>query len=109
MLDYKPGVPTFAPRHNGKLQTLISTCGLIDPLARHYSSRPFPASHIRGSAWIDYILVTPRLFSAASASGSLSYHMLFHGDHRAYYIDFTATELFSDPAYEIAPAIHQRL
>jgi hypothetical protein len=45
-LSYRLNTPTLAPGHNGTLATLISTCGLVDPLARQHSSRPFPASHI---------------------------------------------------------------
>ncbi len=31
-LQYKPGIPTACKTHNGKLSTLITTCGLQDPL-----------------------------------------------------------------------------
>jgi hypothetical protein len=30
-------------------------------------------------------------------------------DHRAYYIDFDSQEMFSDPAYIIAPPAHRQL
>jgi hypothetical protein len=104
-MKYIPSTPTIAPCHDGKLETLISSCGL----ARHHSSRPFPPSHIRGSQRINYIFVTPGIFPATQSSGSLSYHTLFQGDHRAYYLDFDAQALFSDRAYEISPAIHRKL
>ncbi len=108
-VQYIASTPTISPRHNGKLETLISSCGLMDPLACHHNSRPFPASHIRGSDRIDFILVTPGIFSATQSSGSLSFHTLFQGDHRAYFLDFDAKALFSDPAYEISPAIYRTL
>lgn len=70
-LDHKPGIPIIAPQHNGKLQMLNSTCGLLDPLTRQHSSCLLPASHIWGSEKIDFILVTPGIFSSITASGSL--------------------------------------
>jgi hypothetical protein len=74
-----------------------------------HSSRPFPASHIRGSKRIDYILVTPSLVPAVTNSGSLAFHSLFHSDHRAYYLDFNSVLLFSAPAYDIAPPSYRQL
>lgn len=47
-LSYKEGVTTMDKAHDGKLSTLISSCRLVNPLARHHSSRPIPASHIKG-------------------------------------------------------------
>jgi hypothetical protein len=74
-----------------------------------HSSRPFPASHIRGSKRIDFIFVTPRLQPAVLTSGSLAFHSLFHSDHRAYYVDFDALLMFADPAHDIAPPSYRRL
>ena len=95
--------------HNGKLSTLVASCGLKDPLALQHSSRPFPASHIQGSKRTDFIFVTPRLQPAVLASGSLAFHSLFHSDHRAYYVDFDALLMFADPAYDIAPPSYRHL
>jgi hypothetical protein len=108
-LDYNPAHPTVSPSHNGKLCTLVASCGLKDPLALQHSSRPFPASHIRGSKRIDFIFVTPRLQPAVLNSGSLAFHSLFHSDHRAYYVDFDALLMFVDPAHDIAPPSYRRL
>jgi hypothetical protein len=58
-LQYNPDLPTVTSSHNRKLSTLIASCGLKDPLAMQHESRPFPASHIRGSKRIDFLLVTP--------------------------------------------------
>jgi hypothetical protein len=100
-LSYREGIPTLDKNHDGKLSTLISMCCLADPLARHHCSRPIPPSHVRGSQRIDFILTTPGIFPAAESSGSLSHHSLFRSKHRAYFVDFNATQLFADPAYEI--------
>jgi hypothetical protein len=108
-LDYSQDRITVSKIHNGQLGTLIATCGLRDPLALQHSSRPFPASHIRGMKRIDFILVTPRIEPAALNSGSLAFHSLFNSDHRAYYIDLDALLLFADPAFDIAPPCHRRL
>jgi len=100
-LPYLPGVPTIDRKHNGALSTLLSTCGVADPLACQYSSCPFPASHIQGTNQIDYIFTSTTLLSAVIASGCLSFPSLFNSDHRAYYLDIDSILLFADPAYEI--------
>jgi hypothetical protein len=80
-LVYTPGIPTLDRTHDGKLATLIATCGLVDPLARQHSSRPIPPSHDRGSDRIDFMLVSPNLMSAVLSSGCLSSHTIFNSDH----------------------------
>lgn len=87
-VEYHPECLTVSPNHNGKLCTLIASCGLRDPLALQHNSHPFPASHIWGSKCIDFILVTSNLVSAVTSSGSFPFHSLFHSDHWAYFMDF---------------------
>jgi hypothetical protein len=101
-LQYQQDKLTISKTHDGKLSTLIASCGLKDPLACHHPERPFPASYFRGKNRIDYILITPRLLEAVERSGSLPLYSLFQGDHRPYYIDFNAAIAFADSAYEIA-------
>jgi exonuclease III len=108
-LQYKEGIPTYDKKHDAKLSTLISTCNLVDPLAKQHSSRPFPASHIRGSERIDFILVSQTIDMAVKASGCLSFSSLFNSDHKNYCVDFDAKLLFSDPAYEIAPRSYRKV
>jgi hypothetical protein len=108
-LQYKEGIPTLDKKHDAKLSTLISTCSLVDPLAKQHSSRPFPASHIRGSERIVFILVSQTIDMALKASGCLSFYSMFNSDHRGYYVDFDAKLLFSDPAYEMAPRSYRKL
>ncbi len=83
-LPYESGKLTQDETHDGKLATLIATCGLQDPLAAQHPERPFPASYFRGKNRIDYILVTPRLKPAVLHTGSLPLYSLFQGDHRPY-------------------------
>jgi hypothetical protein len=108
-VEYHPERLTVSPNHNGKLCTLIASCGLRDPLALQHNSHPFPASHIWGSKRIDFILVTSNLVPAVTSSGSFPFHSLFHSDHWAYFMDFDSSILFSDPAYDIAPPGYRRL
>ncbi len=69
---YNPDIPTrphlltcdssklaLNKTHDGKLATLIASCGLQDPLAVQHPERPFPASYFHGSNRIDYIFLTP--------------------------------------------------
>jgi len=76
-VTYHPDRPILSPTHNGKLGTLITSCGLRDPLALQHESRPFPASHIRGSQRIDFTLVTPGILPAVTSSGSLGFNSCF--------------------------------
>lgn len=83
-LTHQSGKITLDKKHDGKLATLISTCGLKDPLAVQHHERPFPPSYFRGQNRIDYILVTPQLMSSVIRSGSLPFYSIFQGDHRPY-------------------------
>jgi hypothetical protein len=100
---------TQAATHYSKLATLVSTCGLCLPLAHQHTSRPFPASLIRGRNQIDYILVSQAILPAIQCSGVMSHHSLVRGDHRPYYLDLDSALLFADPAYQIAPASNRKL
>ena len=108
-LSYHKEKLTTSSTHNGKLATLVSTCQLSLPLAIQHETRPFPASHVAGKNQIDYIFVSKALLPAVQRSGVLSHHSLTRGDHRPYYIDLDAALLFSDPAYQIAPATVRQL
>jgi exonuclease III len=108
-LEYREGFLTVNSTHDGKLATLVATCNLCLPLARQHTTRPFPASHIMGRNQIDYILVSQTLLPAVQRSGVLSHHLFIKGDHRPYYLDFDASLLFSDPAYQIEPAFIRKL
>jgi hypothetical protein len=101
-LSYEVGKLVYDKNHDGKLATLIATCGLKDPLADQHPERPFPASYFRGKNRIDYILVTPRLSAAVLHTGSLPLYSLFQGDHRPYYMDLDASIAFADNAHEIS-------
>jgi hypothetical protein len=105
---FTPAIPTTDNKHDGKLSTLVATCGLVDPLARQHSSRPIPPLHNRGFKRIDFMFVSSNIMSAVVSSWCLSSHSVFNSDHRAYFLDFSAEQLFSDPAYEIErPQYHQ--
>ena len=108
-LPFDQATHTVDPTHNGKLSTLVSSCGLCLPLALQHTTRPFPASHITGRNQIDYMFVSKSIFSAVQQSGVLSHHSLVHADHRPYYLDFDSSILFDDPAYIIEPAALRKL
>lgn len=108
-LPYQTDRLTTSPTHNGKLATLVSTCHLCLPLALQHETRPFPASHISGRNQIDYIFVSKSLLPAVQHSGVLPHLSLTRGDHRPYYIDFDASVMFSNPAYQIEPASIRQL
>lgn len=104
-LQYDSSKLTSDSSHDGKLAALVASCGLCLPLARQHTTRPFPASHIRG----DYIMISQSLLPAVQHSGVSSHHSLVRGDHLPYYLDFDSSILFSDPAYNIEPASFRKL
>jgi hypothetical protein len=106
---YQPDKPIKDTTDNSSLRTLAVTCGLIDILAIHHSSRPFPATHIRGQKRIDYMLISAPLQAAVERSGILPYHSVFSGDHRPYYLDFNADLLFSGSTSPLAPPCQRSL
>lgn len=108
-LEYMNASLTVSPQHDGNFSTLVTTCNLCLPLAHQHTIRPFPASHISGRKQIEYIFVSKTILPAVLRSGVLSHHSLTKGDHRPYYLDFDASILFSDPAYNIEPASVRRL
>ena len=108
-LLYQPDKPIKDTTDNSSLRTLAITCGLIDILAIHHSSRPFPATHIRGQKRIDYMLISAPLQAAVERSGILPYHSVFSGDHRPYYLDFNADLLFSGSTSPLAPPCQRSL
>jgi len=63
-LPFNPERLTVATAYNGKLSTLVTSCGLCLPLAQQHSTRPFPASHISGRNQIDFIFVSRSIQNA---------------------------------------------
>jgi hypothetical protein len=102
LLPYSKDKLVMSKTHDGKLATLVASCGLKDPLALQHQERPFPASYFRDKNRVDFIFETPRLLPAVERSGSLPYYSMFQGDHRPYYLDLTASIVFADNTYEIA-------
>jgi hypothetical protein len=108
-LEYNPNYITINSAHDGSLRTLSVTCGLVDVLADQHSSRPLPATYIRGKKCIDYILVSASIQHAVERSGILPYHSIFSGDHRPCFLDFNATALFSSLTSPLAPPCQRSL
>ena len=109
-LPFNPERLTVDSAHNGKLSTLVTSCGLCLPLAQQHSTRPFPASHISGRNQIDFNFVSRSIQNAVQRSGVLSHHSLVRRDHHPYYLDFDSSIiLFDDPAYKIEPAMLRKL
>jgi len=76
-LAYKEGIHPVHQNHNGSLATLVTTCGLVDPLAVHHKTRPIPPTYNRGSSRIDYIFVSTSILPAVQRSGILPYQSMF--------------------------------
>jgi hypothetical protein len=95
-LHYQDGTHIYAPRHDGSLASLATTCGLIDSLA-YFHPPPYPSTYARGPNRLDYILISEDIIHAVTRSGILPLYSVFTGDHNACYIDIDATLLFAEP------------
>jgi len=108
-VPYKEGVHQTPRNHSGSLATLVATCGLLDPLACHHSSRPFPATYNRGKSRLDYILASTSLMPAVICCGIFPYQSIFCSDHRPCFLDFDSRTLFDDSTKEMAPPCRRQL
>ena len=104
-----PPTPTINSHHNGTLDTLIRSTGLIDVLSHQHPASHYPATYNRGKKRIDLILVSISLLPAVARSGILPYHSLFQGDHRPCYVDLDATIAFEGKTPSICPPCQRSL
>jgi hypothetical protein len=109
MTTCDPQKPTINPHHNGTLDTLIRSTGLIDVLSHQHPASHYPATYNRGRKRIDLILVSISLLPAVTRSGILPYHSLFQGDHRPCYVDLDVTIAFDGKTPSICPPCQRSL
>jgi len=108
-LSYVEGKHPVSKTHDGSLATLITTCGLVDPLATQHKSRPFPSTYNRGQSRLDYMFVTSGILSSIIRSGILPYQSIFYSDHRPCFLDIDAGVLFEENTHEIVPPCRRQL
>jgi len=89
--------------HDGSFNTLMTTCGLIDPLLLQHTQETPRSTYSRGSQRIDNILISKGLHPAIKHSGILPYDGIFSSDHRACYLDLDAAKLFNKVTPNIQP------
>jgi hypothetical protein len=102
-LTYNPDTITSCAQHDGRLATLLKTCGLLDILTVHHTEDP-PPTYNRGRKRLDYIFISNTLTPAVLRSGILPFYSLFLSDHRPCYIDIDATALFGEATSQITSA-----
>jgi hypothetical protein len=96
-------LPAQHKTHDGRLETLARSVGLVDVLRNHHPSPVYPATYNRGRKRIDLILVSASLLKTVKSSGILPYNSIFQGDHRPCYIDLDAEEAFGGKTAPISP------
>jgi hypothetical protein len=101
--------PIIHQSHDGHLETLAHSVGLIDILRYHHPSTAYPATYNRGRKRIDLILISASLLPAVKRSGILPYNSMFQGDHRPCYIDLDADEAFGGKTPPISPPCQRSL
>jgi hypothetical protein len=95
--------PIIHQSHDGRLETLACSVGLIYIISYLHPSTTYPATYIRGRKRIDLILISASLLPAVKRSGILPYNSMFQGDHRPCYIDLDADEAFGGKTAPISP------
>jgi hypothetical protein len=108
-LTYSVSTPTTENSHDGTLETLVRSTGLVDVLRHHHPSKKYPATYNRGKKRIDLILASASLLPAITRSGILPYNSFFHGDHRPCYIDIDASMAFEGKTQPICPPCRRNL
>jgi len=96
-------LPVLHKTHDGRLETLACSVGLVDVLQHQHPLSGYPATYNRGRKRIDLILVSASLLSAVKSSGILPYNSIFQGDHHPCYIDIDADDAFGGKTAPIAP------
>ena len=89
--------------------TISIACGLQDAHSLSLDLSPPPATYHRGSAKIDFVLVSPRAATAVRAASILALHDGYLSDHRALVVDFDASILFAGATSQIVPPATRRL
>jgi hypothetical protein len=97
--------PLLHKTHDGSLDTLACSMGLVDVLRHHHPSPCYPATYNRGCKRINLILVSASLLPAIKRSGILPYNSMFQGDHRPCYIDLDAREAFGGKIASKSPPL----
>ena len=77
------------------MDTISLACGLQDAHSLSLDLSPPPATYHRGSAKIDFVLVSPRAATAVRAAAILALQDGYLSDHRALVVDFDANILFA--------------
>jgi len=108
-LQYCSDIPTTKQNHNGSLDTLVRSTGLIDILHHHHKSSTYPPTYMRGRKMIDLILVSASLLPAVTRSGILPYHSVFQGDHHPCYVDIDVSLAFDGKTSSISPPCQRTL
>ena len=101
-----------ANQPDGVASTCDSLCKLCNLTSAHSLATdptPLPATFARGSAQIDFVLISGRLVHAVRAASILPLQEGVISDHRALVVDFDEAALFSSKTTEILPPCARRL
>jgi hypothetical protein len=108
-LQFTMDKPIPTKGHDGTLEPLVQTCGLIDPLQIQHSNRPPPATYNRGQDRNDFIFVSAALLPCVNHTGIFPYNSVFMSDHCPCYVDFETVKLFGETTPNIDPPQYRGL
>ena len=80
---------------------VASRMGLVDVMRSRHPTLPDPATYVRGSSRLDFVLATPDVAAAVTAAGYESPFRYLHSDHRPVWVDLDAAALFGAEPREI--------
>jgi hypothetical protein len=110
LITLKPSnTPVPHQTHDGTLETLSQSTGLVDVLRHHHPSSNYPPTNNRGRKRIDLKLASISLLPAIHRSGILPYNAVFQGDHRPCYIDLDGPTAFGGETSPIFPPCQRGL
>jgi len=107
-LHYTTAAPIPIKGHDGILNTLVRTCGLIDPLLLQHSESSPPPTYDRGREKIDFIITSSSLMEHVTQTG-MPYNSIFLSDHRPCFLDLDSQQLFRETTPNIEPPQYRGL
>ena len=86
------------------LAHLVSTCKLTDAHAFLHASSCNPATYVRGTKRLDYILVSEGVLPFLRFGGIEAFFTTIHSDHRGLFIDIDLTALLGGELAKLLPS-----
>ena len=90
--------------HESGMNTLATSCGLVDVFSIRLGSATQPPTYQRGTKRLDYLLMSPSLLPMILAAGYDPFGYRLPSDHRGMYVDLSTDAIFEQELPEMSAA-----